>query len=291
MKEFLKDNWEISGNDLNSFIKNLKELKDRTEYIDTNTEDLSFYYTHASYEDKIFVYNMQPYEPLHAFSSSKGVIKGCQQVALRKKKELLNDKKYLVEETLNPSGTKLLISAEGKYPYFVNKDAISDLFKIFKVTGSIFLQPSIERTLLLAKASDEGIPIMFIARKDGTSKKIFSTASASYSYGEDNLMKKVIKNILEQLNSPVEYEWKINHKISVINIKLPQINGKTPVIQVVDSLIGASSFYVNGLWDNGKELEIIEKNKRRHSNSLTAECFNETIKNLINKFDNKKAVV
>ena len=48
MKEFLKDNWEISGNDLNSFIKNLKELKDRTEYISTNTEDLSYYYTHAS---------------------------------------------------------------------------------------------------------------------------------------------------------------------------------------------------------------------------------------------------
>ena len=291
----LKDNWAISGNDLDGFISAMRMMDKQTEYRYVNTSELSIMSYGYETGKKFLLYKMSS-DGIDEFNNicSGDAFDICD--VAKEDTDCL-----LVEETLNDSG--IMIGLEDDI-YTVSETALCSIFNRAGVNGSNLYKNSTCRNIFLAESlhragleytggtyknrksrSDYNcIMISRVVKENGIAmKKLFYMPTEKYKVVPLSTLSVVAETIIRDkgLGRTLVKSWKTNHFISEITLVFPDLekdiadayhleDSFLPGLVLRNSCTGKCCFEARGvMFIGGNENPFVVKtHKMKHSTDV-----------------------
>lgn len=228
-KDFLNDNWYVSGTDLET-LKNVIEENDKyTKFIETNSKDISLI-SLLSKEikeklklntEKDYVFksnpNPHPFEILLVLSAYKTI-----SAQSRKDISIYTPTKEMLSSSLFSEFkvVKTMMSLNGEN-YFLSSGFFKNLER-YGVSGEFYTTPSFERDLsLTATFANEKPAIVCVKEFDGN-KKAFALLSGKYTNINQNVLFRIIDMFEKKMGTIDVKSWEMNHFITNVYVEFPQ---------------------------------------------------------------------
>lgn len=287
-ESFLKEDFQVIGNDLNECKELISEMTDHTKFEKINSAALGILsYVPVETSRKVNFYQLNPDNlptdnpnlTLNHFRA------GVSKEAILKR----GDFQFLIDETENISKLAFLNNNRmANNLYFASPNAFASM-EGFGLKGSFLSTPSVERDLIIAKQFKREKNITLVSRnitttvgaKKVSTKKIFAIHSERYTeVSQMEIFNLIDKIISEEIFGKVRCSrWVVNHFITLIELEFPEKakeicesyglpNNFIPGIRITTSDTGNSSFRITGTWRIHNSLTLTNEVAKRHSGEI-----------------------
>lgn len=309
----LNDDWEVTGNDLNTFKEELKELQKRTFVKEVPMNNVYFLSVSDFGDEYVAV-------PLHSDEFWK---KTKTSLSLKKYPIDRMDNAYLdrgySESVVNDAFANGLFMAvsdkkissyklrkmieNGEY-IPVSEKAMNTISSRISHGGFGFFSERLVRDLSISKKFNKPVPVTIVSRKDADGlEKIFAVMSKKYVMIPQELIVEVLDHIIadskKDLGEPTVSSWSISHSVTRISIEFPEAGSDLketyelpddiiPGIMLETSDIGDCSLRIKGYYripDCHTIFYMPEEYSRIHVGEIdTEEILNAAKKEIFPKF-------
>lgn len=274
MKKRLLDNWSISGNDLNQFKKEVRNLANTTGIVRSCAKDVMLLSKNPnrSETDALNVFVLQPNQIWEKTLAGSLELK---QGRISNKKIIEEGAADLIKEYEN--NTKLLVHLEGKL-YFTSSNLSTTMGLRSGLKGDASLVPCVERDILTAQRLNNDSEVSFIIRNVDGVKKIFAALSGKYTYVPQSFLCDVIERVEKdgKLGKIDCKHWKIDNELAEIFLEFPERANEistlyefkdemVPGLYLAKSDVGECSITVRSTWRINNSIIIQDEIKRKHS--------------------------
>lgn len=234
MSNFLSDAWEASGDDFDTFKKELNKMEEQTKVELINMDDVYF----LSVSDMGTGYTAIPLNANSIWKKTKCslslkrfdvdrdiyVKKGFDEETIN---EAFDNGLFLTSTTkkVGPAKIKKMM-ANGEY-IPVSEKAMSTISSRINHYGYGFLSERLVRDLSIVKKFDKPVPISLVCREDPETglKKVFAVMSEKYTTIPQSLildvLERVIKEAKDDLGKAVCAGWSISHSNTRVYVEFP----------------------------------------------------------------------
>lgn len=301
--EFLNDEYEQRGTDFGEFCSYVKDMAERTERIDLNTDELIVLHLSdneelrqlceekapGSLKDKVLVRVLSKRTLEENNERSKAFPLGCVAASL-----------FTEEQWRETKVTNLLLFKIGDEKILVSSLAENTLFQRAGLAGKAMKFADLQRNVLLAHSlmagnrlsGEKGQKITLIVRSnDVGQKKVFAVLAPSYNYLPQICVIPMAEGFLNgssSMGKGVVSSWHIGHDRTAIVIEFPDeaeelsnyysLKDKMiPGVFIETSDIGMSSLRFAGTWrkEGNNEFVISSEYTRKHQGNFSSEEFFE----------------
>lgn len=287
-KQKLMDNYVATGNDFETFNKELKELAKRTTVERPRMKDIELL-SQADIKDKdnLCMYRLTPG---NIWMSSTAGQRELQFAKMKKDAFERADAGELVKEYEN--STSLMMRIDGKI-YFTSLDMLGTLGLRVGMSGRTMYEPSLERDVLIAKGLDSDEEVSLIVRNEDGIKKVFAALSKRYSYVPQTVLTDIVEKIKSEsgLGEMKCHHWTINHQNAEIYIEFPEKAEKiattykkkfkaniVPGLYLAKSDVGEGSITIRSTWRVDSSIIMQGEIKRKHSGEINIDKLLEDAK-------------
>ncbi len=285
-ERFLRDDWFITGNTLESFNEAVEELASVTDHVLVNPKNLALISVFKKAGDR---YGCAVIEPKHI----TGMYYAQETFDVDTGKPsavgvpLLPCPISKVDETLMDESTEKagFVVAVDKRPWYVSESARGQLLNRIGLAGQRASSHSLPMTICIADAMVSLTEKLTLAvRKDDQNRhKIFGVLSAKYQPVSQNTLNEIIAKLLadKTLGEPVVKEWIIDHSYTRLYIEFPDAaeefaatyglsDKNIPGLVVMSSDTGDCSVSVKGTYrrPGSRNYAIVDEVSHRHIGNL-----------------------
>lgn len=307
MCDFLKDTWEVNGNELDVFKEELKKLELHTHVKIIPMNKIHF----LSISDVGTGYIAVPLHASNIWKKTK-----C-SLSLKKheiEKKVYEEKGYdvpTIEEAFanglfmaipdkkpGPSKIKEMILAGNYFP--ISEKAISTISNRISYAGNGFFSEHLIRDLAIAKKFDRPVPVSVVYRTDENGlNKVFAVMSDKYATISQRLIMEILDKVIEEakrdLGEAECVSWTINHSLTRIYLEFPESANElkeyyglpesvVPGLMIETSDIGDCSLRIRGYFrivDNGTIAYMEEEYTQMHIGKIDTDEILNAAKNKI----------
>lgn len=283
-EKFLLDSFCERGNDLTKFSELINEIWSKTKFIKMSSKDLSVLsVANESDPEKIFVYLLNPREPLPGDSYTDKLRSYCR--SLEKKKILeKGDFSSLINEV--EENTRVILYDDVRLLY-VSSGIFSDLCQ-FGIKGDFIQKPSFARDMVIAQQFKSDKKITLVCKSINGINKVFAIRSGKYSCIPQSILLDIADKIKSAgLGDFICKEWEVTNFLTQIYLEFPQKaeemkiyydlpDDYVPGLLLTTSDTGDCSVTVNGTWRIGNSITLQNKVAKQHMGTIDVD---EIVKN------------
>lgn len=291
---FLKDDFELHGTDLNEFREVVSEIAQNTHFERVNSAEIhihSFRSTRFNEELNHEELTFFPLNPDNLPTANPDLPIGHKISYYDVQKYNLD---YITKEITNE--TKVLLTICDS-PYFISGNTFSRLH-CFGLSGGFLSEPSLERDILIAKQFKKEKKVTLVTKYFEDKKKVFAILSENYTeIPQMQTFALIDKLIHDGTMGEIRCSgWFINHDLTAIDIEFPDKAKEiaksyglpedyVPGIRITTSDTGLCSFRVRGTWRIHNSVSLFGEVSRRHSGDIDiTKIFDEVEKNIFAEY-------
>ena len=289
-EDFLLDNFQVTGNQFETFEKAIEEITEATKFYKFNSSELAVLsYTNSTDDGRMIFLDFHPLSVPSAGGSSNLAEK---RVKVNPEKILAKGKfENLIKELIDETG---LFFWNGIVCMFVSKRVLTTRLQPFGLGGDFLADKSTERDLMIAKrfglkAADKTLVI----REINGIKKVFSMLGDKYRYMPQGVLIDIYKAISpDDLGKADCRYWEINHFYSGIKIEFPEKAAElqavyglpskfVPGVYLATSDTGDCSVKIRATWRIGNACSLHQEVSHKHSGDVDVEEILDEVKEKI----------
>ena len=289
-KDFLLDNWQKTGNDIEDFKDIIKQIAEQTNFVKINSKELTVLSYHGKTEDGKLEF--VEFNPIRVHNDN-GAIAPHQFLRIAPRAILSKgDFENLINEVTNDVG---LLFYNGIKCMFVSKKVLTTKLLPFGINGDFLSEKSYARDLLIAKLfGSKALFRTLVTREENGITKVFSILGERYKSLSQDILVTIYEALTkgDLMGSPACNHWEITHFMSNIRIEFPDKADEfqtlyglpdklVPGIILETSDTGDCSIRVKGFWRVKNSISLHSEVSKKHIGRLDIDNLLEEVNNSI----------
>lgn len=228
-KNYLNDDWYVSGSDLETLKNIIEENNKYTKFIETNSKNISLISLLSKEIKEKLKLNMErdyvfksnpdphPFEILLVLSAYKTIsAQSRKDISIyTPTKEMLNSPLYNEFKT-----NKTMLSLDNEN-YFLSSGFFKNLER-YGISGEFFTMPSFERDLSLTAAFANNKKATVCIKEFDGNKKAFALLSGKYTNINQSILFRIIDVFEKKMGKINVKSWEMSHFITNVYVEFPQ---------------------------------------------------------------------